>query len=131
MGDIKKIKIQKYVLGYVTGLAVIVCFVFIIGKLAMYMKEYNESEYRLEEVEDGIYLITYRVSSNVPAHNYDVATICVNGNLLEYKGDLRIVYTEYDPYCVIGSYVNLNYSDEITVYIPKGSVKFQENVGIR
>ena len=116
---------------YVIGLAIVIFLIFLVAICANYIQEYTENTYSLEEVEDGIYLITYKVSSSIPAENYDVAMICVNGNLLEYEGDVRVVYTENEPYCVVGSYVNRVRSDYVTVYIPKGSVKYQENVGIK
>ena len=104
---------------------------FVFDYMDRHFNEYTENTYILDELEDGVNVNTYRVSSNVPANNYDVAIICVDGVVKKYSGTIQLIYTEKQPYCVVKQYVNLCNSNYLTIYIPKGSIKYQENVGTR
>lgn len=92
--------------------------------------EYHESRCELEEIEGGIYAMYYQAVSTVPAHNYDVVEICVNGNMRTYKGYVSITYTDETPYVVIMQN-NLVNDDKVFLYVQKGTVEYKESVGAR
>lgn len=110
-----------------------VCVVLVLGILSFTLVSYGnkceEYRYSLSELSDHTYGRYYRVSSRVPAQNYEVITLCCNGNVVTHQGDVNIFYTDQEPYAVVKSYNVVN-ADEICVYVPKGTISFQENVGV-
>ena len=104
-------------------LFIVICW---FGKQA----EYHESRYELEEIESGTYARYYQTASTVPAHNYDVVEICVNGNIRTYKGYVSIAYTDKSPHVVVMQN-NLANDDKVFLYVPKGMVEYGESVGVR
>lgn len=92
--------------------------------------EYTESRYDLEEIESGIYARYYQTVSSIPAHNYDVAEICISGNIYTFKGTVCISYTSENPYAVVMQN-NLVNDDKVYLYVPKGTTDYRESVGIR
>lgn len=114
--------------------ALLICIAFImIYSVVNYLgkqSEYHESKYELEEIESGIYARTYHTVSTVPAHNYDVIEICINGKVHTYKGSVDITYTNEKPYAVIMQN-NLVNDDKVFVYVPKDTVDYRESVGVK
>ena len=104
---------------------VIALFVVLIN----YGNQYTEHEYKLTEVSDGVYGYYYCISSRVPAENCECITLCCNGQILSFRGDVGIVYSDEKPRVYIKSY-NIHNGDEITVYVPRGAISFQENLGV-
>lgn len=86
-------------------------------------------EYNLCELEDGVYGYYNTVSSNTPAHNYETIILCVNGNILTFNGDVNICYTTGTPK-IVWRQTKIVYGDNITVYVPHGSIDFRGNVGL-
>lgn len=48
-----------------------------------------------------------------------------------FQGTVNIQQTNDKPYIEITAKPHINYGDEITVFIPKGTVEFADNVGLR
>lgn len=119
-------KIMLYVLLICIALIAIYSVVDYLGK----QSEYHESKYELEEIENCIYARTYHTVSTVPAHNYDVIELCINGKVLTYKGSVDITYTNEKPYTVIMQN-NLINDDKVFVYVPKDTVDYRESVGVK
>lgn len=119
-------KIIMYTLSISIAFIVIYSVVDYLGK----QSEYHESKYELEEIESDIYARTYHTVSTVPAHNYDVIEICINGKVYTYKGSVDITYTNEKPYVVIMQN-NLVNDDKVFVYVPKGTVDYRESVGVK
>lgn len=119
-------KIMKFALSICIAFIVIYSVVDYLGK----QSEYHESKYKLEEIENGIYARTYHTVSTIPAHNYDVIEICINGKVCTYKGIVNITYTSENPYVVIMDN-NLVNDDKVFVYVPKNTVDYRESVGVR
>ena len=94
------------------------------------LENYKESEYVLSEIGDGVYGIYTVVSSSVPANNYEMVTLCCNGTIFTFKGDVTISFTDGNPRVIFRDY-NIVNSDDIFVYVPEGTIKFQENVGLK
>lgn len=102
---------------------------FIVGSIN-YANQYTENKYSLEEINEGVYAIYYTTHSNVPANNYDVITLCCNGNVYTFNGDVYISYTDNKPYANVKNYNMVN-GDKIYVYVPKGTVVYEESVNVR
>ena len=102
--------------------------VFCIGMIH-YGNQYTESKYSLSELNEGVYAIYYNTHSRVPADNYEVVTVNCNGNIRTYKGYVSISYTNTEPYVSVrnSNWVN---ADKIYVYVPQGTVSYEESVNI-
>lgn len=94
-----------------------------------YGNQYTESKYSLSELNEGVYAIYYNTHSRVPSDNYEVVTVNCNGNIRTYKGYVSISYTNAEPYIIVrnSNWVN---ADKIYVYIPQGTVAYEESVNI-
>lgn len=97
--------------------------------MVCYGNQNTENIYQLSEVNDGMYVIYYNAYSRVPANNYEVAMVCCNGDIYTFKGSIQISYTNTKPYIVVKQY-NLVNSDEAHIYVPKGTVSYEESVNI-
>lgn len=120
---------------YIKYLLIITCILTLIFfglyKLISYGEYAEEYSYELEEIKSGAYAIYNTVSSTTPAHNYNVVTICYNGQIHVFQGTVNICQTNNKPHADIISRPHMNYNDEITIYVPKGTVEFAEGVGVR
>lgn len=110
--------------------AVLISFVVFLCWFTYYTEQYTETTYSLSEIDDEVFAIYHTVSSNVPAKNYEVITICCDGNLYTFKGDVSITYSDNESYAIVRRY-NIVNGDEVHVYIPKGTVEYQGNVGLK
>lgn len=107
---------------------IVAFFTFIACLIFIYCKT-TEYRYDLQEVDTGVYAIYYNTHSRVPAQNYEVVTVCCNGNIYTFKGDVQISYVDTEPYITVKQY-NLVNSDEVCIYVPKGTVAYEESVNI-
>lgn len=123
----KNIKKNK---SYIVTILIVALALFTLIRWLEKQAEYHESRCELEEIEGGIYAMYYQTVSTVPAHNYDVVEICVNGNMRTYKGYVSITYTDETPYVVIMQN-NLVNDDKVFLYVQKGTVEHKESVGVR
>ena len=110
-------------------IGIISAFVLFIICMIHYGNRSTENTYRLSEVNDGVYAIYYNTHSRVPAQNYEVITVCCNGNIYTFKGSIQISYIDTEPYATVKQY-NLVNSDEVHIYVPKGTVVYEESVNI-
>jgi hypothetical protein len=106
-----------------------ILFFILIGYLIYYGNQYTEHRYTLSEIDDGVYAVYYNTYSRVPAQNYEVITVCCEGNIYTFKGDVYISFTDTDPYIKVKSF-NIVNSDEIYVYIPKNTLSYEEGINI-
>ena len=83
--------------------------------------QYDELEYTLEEIEDGIYGYYGVTVSSIPAQNYQMITVYYGGSIRTLKGDIKICYTNGEPKIHIKDY-NIVNADDIIVYVPKGTI---------
>lgn len=113
----------------IIGISSIVLFIAIICSCIHHGNQYTEHEYQLYEMNDGVYAIYYTTHSRAPAYNYEVVTLCCNGNVYTFKGDVNISFTNGQPYAKVRSYNMVN-SDDIYVYVPQGTVVYQPSVDI-
>jgi hypothetical protein len=87
----------------------------------------NTVEYRLQEIEDGVYGYYNAVTSNVPAENYEMIVLCFGSSIHTLKGDVNIHYT--DEECkLIWKDVNIVNGDTFDIYVPYGSIDMRPNL---
>ena len=110
-------------------IGIISAFVLFIICMIHYGNRRTENTFQLSEVNDGVYAIYYSTHSRVPAQNYEVITVCCNGNIYTFKGSVQISYVDTEPYATVKQY-NLVNSDEVHIYVPKGTVAYEESVNI-
>lgn len=87
--------------------------------------KFKEYDLSLSEISENIYASYYQVHSAAPAYNYEVITICSNGNVQTFSGDVNIVFTDSVPHAEVKDYYKRVHGTEITVYIPQNSVKYE------
>ncbi len=97
-------------------------FVWVIGD-GIY-RHYNPIEWTatIEELESGIYGYTSTMVSNVPAENYEMLTVLCNGNYMNIKGHVKIVYDSNAPYIEYKSTNTVN-ADSVIIHVQKGQIK--------
>ena len=120
----KKKKIDK---STVIIIGIISAFVLFIICMIHYGNRSTENTFQLSEVNDGAYAIYYNTHSRVPAQNYEVITVCCNGNIYTFKGSVQISYVDTEPYATVKQY-NLVNSDEVHIYVPKGTVAYEKSI---
>ena len=108
---------------------IISAFILSIICMIRYGNQSTENTFQLSEVNDGVYAIYYNTHSRVPAQNYEVIMVCCNGNIYTFKGDVQISYVDIEPYATVKQY-NFVDSDEVHIYVPKGTVSFEKSVNI-
>ena len=106
-----------------------IIFAFVLFIICMIQNRSTENTFQLSEVNDGVYAIYYSTHSRVPSQNYEVITVCCNGNIYTFKGSVQISYVDTEPYATVKQY-NLVNSDEVHIYVPKGTVAYEESVNI-
>ena len=110
-------------------IGIISAFILFIACMIHYGNRSTENTFQLSEVNDGVYAIYYSTHSRVPAQNYEVITVCCNGNIRTFKGSVQISYVDTEPYATVKQY-NLVNSDEVHIYVPKGTVAYEESINI-
>ena len=85
-------------------------------------------EYSLSELDDGVYGIYTVVSSSIPAQNYEMITLCVNGQVCTFKGNVNIRYCESGYKLILEDKRHAN-CDIMNVYVPYGTIEY--SVGVR
>lgn len=90
------------------------------------------TQFNLSELEQGVFAYQETVVSNVSAHNYSMVTVCnESGNVFTVKGTVSVVYSNTKtPYAVLVT-CNLVNEDKITLYVPKGTVKYMGTSTVR
>ena len=87
-------------------------------------------ECEIEEIQNGIYVRYQSTVSRVPAHNYEIITVCIDGKLATYKGSIEFIFTENENKIEVTEKPNLVRNDKVIVYTPKDSVEYLGTVGI-
>lgn len=128
------ITIKKETKQSIQYLMIIICILasifFGAYKFSLYADYTEEYSYELEEIKPGTYAIYNTVSYGMD-DKYEVVTICYNSKIHVIQGTVNIHQTNDKPYADIISKPHRKYSDEITIYVPKGTVEFAEGVGVK
>lgn len=86
---------------------------------------YSETfTYDLYELSPGIYGYYTTVTSSIPSHNYEMITLCLNGDILTLKGDVNIHYTD-GKNTLVWTDVNIVRGDTFDIYVPHGSIELR------
>jgi hypothetical protein len=116
-------KILVYGLAIVLGLYLASC----VKSCHDYTTYSNTVEYDLHELDDGVYGYYNAVTSNIPAENYEMIVLCLNGQIFTLNGDVNIYYTDDAPK-LIWTDVNRVHGDTFDVYVPSGSIEMRPNL---
>lgn len=118
--------------GYVIFLGIIAAVVSFLAFLIHNASRTETTQFNLSELEQGVFAYQENVISRAPADNYSMATVCnESGNVFTIKGSVNVVYINTDkPYAVLIT-CNLVNEDEITLYVPKGTVKYMGTSTVR
>lgn len=118
------------------------CALLLFVMIALLFFVYYDFEYKikhptiytiqLSELQSGIYAYRETAVSNIPACNYDIATICDNnGNIYTVKGTVTIVNTNTNKPYAVWEDVRIVDSDRITIYAPAKSVVYKGTINVR
>ena len=90
----------------------------------------EEYECEIEEIQSGIYVRYQSTASSTPAYNYEIITVCINGQLITYNGSVEFIFTEDENKIEVTEKPNMVRNDKIIVYTSKDSVEYLGTVGI-
>lgn len=121
--------IKRNIATTMTCITILIGVIVIIGSLINHGNKYTEYQSPLHEMNDGVYAIYYTTHSSVPAYNYEVVTVCCNGSICTFKGNVNISFTNDEPYIKVKQY-NIVNADEVYVYVPQGTVSYQPSVNV-
>lgn len=110
-------------------LTIIAGFVMTVVAWDDYLMTAETIEYELSDMGDGVYGIYTVVSSRAPAYNYDMITLCCNGQVRTFKGNVYIYYTE-NTYKLMLEDRNLVNGDSMYVYLPKGTIEYAQGITV-
>lgn len=123
-------KLAKKIVMCVLNVAIIfgcVCFL----KSCLDYTTYSEThEYNLTDLGDGIYGYYNAVTSSIPAENYEMIVVCLNGQIYTLKGDVNIHYTD-NEHRLVWTSTNMVYGDTFDIYVPLGSIELRPNLTLR
>jgi hypothetical protein len=111
------------------------CIIFTIAVIGLLVilsinsSKYTEYKYQLSEIQDGVYGVYGNVVSSIPAQNYEMITLCCDGQIKTFKGRVNITYTDETPYVILKD-CNLVNADKIYVYVPFGTIEYQGTTGV-
>ena len=112
---------------------IIAIIVVSIVALILFLNWANKTEKyecEIEEIQNGIYVRYQSTVSRVPAHNYEIITVCIDGKLVTYKGSIEFIFTENENKIEVTEKPNLVRSDKVIVYTSKDNVEYLGTVGI-
>lgn len=87
-------------------------------------------ECEIEEIQNEIYVRYQSTVSRVPAQNYEIITVCVNGQLITYKGSVEFIFTENENKIEVTEKPNMVRNDKVIVYTSKDSVEYMGTIEI-
>lgn len=126
----KGIEIMKKSFKIIIAIIAIVTIVTGIKAFWNWANETKKYECEIEEIQNGIYARYQSTVSRAPAYNYEIITVCVNGQLITYKGNVKFVFTENENKVEVAEKPNMVHSDKAIVYTSKDSVEYLGTIGI-
>lgn len=126
----KGIEIMKKSFKIIIAIIAITAIVIGIKAFWDWANETQKYECEIEEIQNGIYARYQSTVSRAPAYNYEIITVCVNGQLITYEGSVRFVFTENENKVEATEKPNMVRSDKVIVYTSKGGVEYLGTVGI-
>lgn len=111
----------------------IIPIIVIVVALILFLNWANKTEKyecEIEEIQSGIYVRYQSTASSTPAYNYEIITVCINGQLITYKGSVEFIFVENGNKIKVTESPNIVHSDKVIVYTSKDSVEYLGTVGI-
>ena len=130
MHKMKGIEIMKKSFKIIIAIIVIAAIVIGIKAFWNWANETKKYECEIEEIQNGIYARYQSTVSRAPALNYEIITVCVNGQLITYKGSVKFVFTENENKIEVTEKPNIVRNDKVIVYTSKDNVEYLGTVGI-
>lgn len=106
--------------------AFLVCFAISVCVLAFWPKP-NTTTYSLETLDGEKYAYYHAVESHIPAYNYQVITVCIDGKVLNLAGKVDIRYTK-NRCELIWTNSEIEYDDRLILLIPQEAVEILPTV---
>lgn len=103
----------------------------VIFKIVEYTNYSETREYVLEEIENGKYVVYQRTVSSIPAQNYEIATMVINGSIVTVKGSVNFVFSQENENYVIIERTHIENGDIATIYISKDKVEYADTITVR
>lgn len=120
-------KLVKKILTCVLIAAVVIGCIYGLKSCHDYTTYSETNEYSLTELGDGIYGYYNAVTSNIPAENYEMIVLCLNGQIYTLKGDVNIHYTDNE--CrLVWTDTNIVNGDTFDIYVPFDSIEMRPNL---
>lgn len=120
-------KLAKKILAYVLIAAVVIGCIYGLKSCHDYTTYSETREYSLTELGDGFYGYYNAVISNIPAENYEMIVLCLNGQIYTLTGDVNIHYTD-DECRLVWTYTHIVKGDTFDIYVPFGSIEMRPNL---
>ncbi len=111
----------------------IIPIIVLVVALILFLNWANKTEKyecEIEEIQSGIYARYQSTASSTPADNYEIITVCINGQLTTYKGSVEFIFVENENKIEVTEKPNIVHSDKVIVYTSKDSVEYLGTVGI-
>lgn len=111
----------------------IIPIIVIAAALILFLSWANKTEKyecEIEEIQSGIYARYQSTVSSTPAYNYEIITVCINGQLITYKGSVEFIFVENENKIKVTERPNIVHSDKVIVYTSKDSVEYLGTIGI-
>ena len=116
---------------YITIGVILTILIFIVVSCCISLDNTTETQtYHLNELKEGVYAIYYTTNSTAPAYNYEVVTLCCEGNVYTFKGKVSITYSNFGATATVIERPYLVYSDEISITVPYGTVEYAPSVNV-
>jgi len=100
-------------------LSITVCLMY--SAAAFQYSRYAENLYVLSEIDSGVYAIQSQEISAASLRSYDVVEVCIGGTIQRFEGEVKISYTEDEPYAYAQTN-ELSRCDRVRIYIPRGTL---------
>ena len=113
-------------------IAIIAIAIIAIGIKAFWnwANETKKYECKIEEIQNGIYARYQNTASSIPAYNYEIITVCINGQLITYEGNVKFIFAENENKIKVTEKPNIVHSDKVIVYTSKDNIEYLGTVGI-
>ena len=111
----------------------IIPIIVIVVALILFLNWANKTEKyecKMEEIQSGIYAKYQSTASSIPAYNYEIITVCINGQLITYDGNVEFIFFFFFNKIKVTEKRNMVHGDIVIVYTSKDSVGYLGTVGI-
>lgn len=97
-------------------LKTIIPIIVIVAALILFLNWANKTEKyecEIEEIQSGIYARYQSTASSIPADNYEIITVCINGQLITYEGNVEFIFVENENKIKVTEKPNIVHSDTL------------------